>query len=198
MKLGLFASALLIASIHAIPLTFSNDLAPLYVSSDTELIANSYIVVLKDNLDASDIKDHATWIRSLSHSRDYLNPAMAGIEHVYDTPNLKGYSGRFDENVLRAIRQSDDVAFVEHNSMVYANDLQRNAPWGLSRISHVGALTFKNYQKYEHDPNAGEGVKVYVIDTGVNINHVDFEGRAVWGHTVPNGDNDEDGNGHGR
>jgi cerevisin len=37
----------------------------------------------------------------------------------------------------------------------------------------------------------------YVIDTGVNIKHEQFEGRAVWGATIPTGDEDEDGNGHG-
>jgi|SRR5277367_3393050 hypothetical protein len=37
----------------------------------------------------------------------------------------------------------------------------------------------------------------YIIDTGVNIKHEEFEGRAVWGATIPTGDEDEDGNGHG-
>ena len=36
-----------------------------------------------------------------------------------------------------------------------------------------------------------------MIDTGVNVNHEEFEGRAVWGATIPVGDEDEDGNGHG-
>lgn len=36
-----------------------------------------------------------------------------------------------------------------------------------------------------------------MIDTGTNIDHVDFEGRAHWGKTIPQGDNDADGNGHG-
>ena len=37
----------------------------------------------------------------------------------------------------------------------------------------------------------------YIIDTGVNIKHEEFEGRAHWGATIPTGDEDEDGNGHG-
>jgi cerevisin len=45
--------------------------------------------------------------------------------------------------------------------------------------------------------DGGEGVDVYVIDTGTNVDHVDFEGRAKWGKTIPQGDADEDGNGHG-
>jgi cerevisin len=40
-------------------------------------------------------------------------------------------------------------------------------------------------------------VDAYVIDTGTNIDHVDFEGRAHWGKTIPVGDEDVDGNGHG-
>src|SRR5277367_6760550 len=37
----------------------------------------------------------------------------------------------------------------------------------------------------------------YIIDTGVNIKHEEFEARAHWGATIPTGDEDEDGNGHG-
>lgn len=36
-----------------------------------------------------------------------------------------------------------------------------------------------------------------MIDTGTNVDHVDFEGRANWGKTIPQGDEDVDGNGHG-
>lgn len=48
-----------------------------------------------------------------------------------------------------------------------------------------------------YDDQGGDGVDVYVIDTGINVKHVEFEGRASWGKTVPENDEDEDGNGHG-
>ena len=51
--------------------------------------------------------------------------------------------------------------------------------------------------KYLYDSRGGEGITVYVIDTGVNIHHDDFGGRASWGKTIPQGDADIDGNGHG-
>ena len=38
---------------------------------------------------------------------------------------------------------------------------------------------------------------MYVIDTGINTAHEEFEGRASWGKTMPQNDEDEDGNGHG-
>ena len=75
--------------------------------------------------------------------------------------------------------------------------LEKNAPWGLARISHRKSLSFGTFNKYLYSADGGEGVDAYVIDTGTNIKHVDFEGRATWGKTIPRGDEDEDGNGHG-
>jgi cerevisin len=64
-------------------------------------------------------------------------------------------------------------------------------------MSHRKGLTFSDYNRYLYAADAGEGVDVYIIDTGTNIDHVDFEGRAHWGKTIPANDVDEDGNGHG-
>lgn len=80
---------------------------------------------------------------------------------------------------------------------------QRSAPWGLSRISHRPHLTLSTLMRYDystaslstsHDP---QGVDVYVVDTGINVAHVEFQGRAKWGKTIPSGSKDYDGNGHG-
>lgn len=76
-------------------------------------------------------------------------------------------------------------------------DVELSAPWGLARISHRDSLGFSTFNKYLYSADGGEGVDVYVIDTGTNYKHVDFEGRAKWGKTIPSGDVDEDGNGHG-
>ena len=76
-------------------------------------------------------------------------------------------------------------------------ETEKNAPWGLARISHRDSLSFGTWNKYLYAKDGGEGVDVYVIDTGTNYKHVDFEGRAHWGKTIPANDADEDGNGHG-
>ena len=77
------------------------------------------------------------------------------------------------------------------------SSLEKNAPWGLARISHRSSLSFGTFNKYLYSTDGGEGVDVYVIDTGTNVGHVDFEGRASWGKTIPANDEDADGNGHG-
>ncbi|KAI8887346.1 hypothetical protein K501DRAFT_212161 [Backusella circina FSU 941] len=208
MKVSILSGALLLAGYAtAIPMvkptTFSDGyVAPLYAPTHSEAVAGSYIVVLKSDLNEAQLTEHAEWINTLAMQSANVETLEGdysqGVEHVYEMPNLKGYSGRFDKRLVDAIRKSDQVAYVEEDSVVYASELQRTAPWGLSRISRREATTLRNFNKYEYDEKtAGEGIKVYVIDTGINVKHVDFEGRAVWGKTIPKNDEDLDGNGHG-
>lgn len=121
MKFSIIASALLVASaVNARPFTTNEEgtIAPLFVPPKVETVQDSYIVILKNHLAGQDIEEHAQWINSIVKENqkdemmlDWLNPHMTshGIEHVYDTPFIKGYAGRFDENILNAIRQSEDV-----------------------------------------------------------------------------------------
>ncbi|KEI36182.1 uncharacterized protein L969DRAFT_104740 [Mixia osmundae IAM 14324] len=131
-----------------------------------------------------------------------------GLKHKIKMPGFNAYSGHFSERVLDAIRASPLVAFVEKDITVQAldmpqdpsvgiTDIEKGAPWGLARISHRKPLSLGTFNKYEYAHDGGEGVDVYVIDTGVNINHEELEGRAKWGKTVPLNDVDQDANGHG-
>jgi len=89
------------------------------------------------------------------------------------------------------------VAYVEKDSKVYSEIVQYNAPWGLARISHREPLGFITFTTYKYDATAGSDVTFYIVDTGINIDHVDFGSRARWGHTVPDNDEDADNHGHG-
>lgn len=69
---------------------------------------------------------------------------------------------------------------------------QPNAPWGLGRISSRQ----RGNPNYYYDDSAGAGITAYDVDTGIDINHPDFEGRAIWGtNQVDNVNTDQ--NGHG-
>lgn len=89
-----------------------------------------------------------------------------------------------------------DVEFLEETAAA-GMTTENGAPWGLARISHRAALHLSTFTKYLYDSRGGEGVTAYIIDTGINIDHVEFEGRAKWGKTIPKNDVDKDGNGHG-
>jgi cerevisin len=174
---------------------------------EADVISEQYLVVFKNTAEDSSIDYHHECIKHVISTekvkfekrsgKGYMQELVSGIRHTYNFENLKGYSGRFSDDVLQKIRESDEVAYVEKDQTVYASELQKNAPWGLSRISHRDHLSFGTFNKYPYDDVAGEGVTAYIIDTGVNTNHTDFEDRAVWGATIPDGDEDIDGNGHG-
>jgi subtilisin family serine protease len=60
--------------------------------------------------------------------------------------------------------------------------VQANAPWGLSRLTARSTLPSHGPYSYTYpDKAVGEGVVAYVVDTGINIDHVEFEGRATRG-----------------
>ncbi|PHH90183.1 hypothetical protein CDD83_4314 [Cordyceps sp. RAO-2017] len=139
---------------------------------------------------------------------------FAGMKHTYRIGELfRGYAGHFHESTIEEIRKHPDVEYVEPDITVHITrpvdsdqpaaedecdgDLEKEAPWGLARVSHRDRLNFGSFSKYLYASDAGEGVDAYVIDTGCNTEHVDFDGRAHWGKTIPVGDADEDGNGHG-
>jgi len=44
---------------------------------------------------------------------------------------------------------------------------------------------------------SGQGIDIYIIDTGILTTHTDFEGRARWGKAFADGGSLTDGNGHG-
>ncbi|EWC43635.1 hypothetical protein DRE_01522 [Drechslerella stenobrocha 248] len=80
---------------------------------------------------------------------------------------------------------------------------QSSATWGLSRISStepiqvfVGQAVTDSSFKYRFDRSGGAGVDVYVLDTGLNVAHVDFGGRAKILFSAF-GDDGRDTDGHG-
>src|SRR5262249_40674647 len=100
------------------------------------------------------------------------------VKHTYNITNtLKGYSGTFSRNVIDVLRKDPSVAYIEPDQEVSICEQEKNAPWGLARISHRESLGFSTFNKYDYDARGGEGVTAYVIDTGVNVNHEEFEGR---------------------
>ncbi|KAF5322085.1 hypothetical protein D9619_002107 [Psilocybe cf. subviscida] len=160
-------------------------------------INNSYIVMLKNDLPAALFATHMNFLENAHGANPLMGEDFSGVQQVYDG-HITGYAGRFAPGVVEQIRRMPEVAYVEKDQIVKIQEIatQKSAPWGLGRISHRNKLSLSTFNKYLHEPQGGEGVDVYVIDTGIYIGHVEFEGRARWGKTIPQ-DVDEDGNGHG-
>lgn len=201
--------------VTAAPSFVSDKVAPLFSSLSSAQIPNSYIVVFKKHVTETSAGDHHNWLDQIHNqaetqrtelrkrSQSPINDLFQGLKHKYNIAGrFIGYSGHFDDQVIEEVRKHPDVEFVEKDSIVHTLNLgdeqvEKQAPWGLARISHRNHLNFGNYNKYLYASGTGKGVDVYVIDTGTFIEHHEFEGRASWGKTIPLNDFDEDGNGHG-
>ncbi|KAG0240124.1 serine protease 1 [Mortierella sp. GBAus27b] len=200
-KLSTVAALLMASSAVAFPSFIKSDrLAPVVSSMNADVVPDSYLVVFKDGMRA---EEHSSWVHDLHkrdlHANGFWDSFTSGIKHVYDMDNFQGLSGRFRPDVLDEIRKNPAVDYIERDQIVYASEIatQNRAPWGLARISHRKGLTLGTFNKYDHNPNGGDGVTVFVLDTGINTSHKEFEGRASWGKTVITGDDEEDHNGHG-
>ncbi|TEB20079.1 serine protease [Coprinellus micaceus] len=112
---------------------------------------------------------------------------------------LNGFSGNFDAATLAALAKNPGVAGIVEDGIVKTTATALNEPWGLSRINskaRLGCLDKALTYTYKYDDRAGQGVDIYVIDTGIRITHQDFGGRAKWARTF-GGYANADGNGHG-
>ncbi|ORZ30366.1 peptidase S8/S53 domain-containing protein [Catenaria anguillulae PL171] len=98
--------------------------------------------------------------------------------------------------VLEAIQAIPYVVGVEQQTVGRIAASQNRAPWGLVRISSRDKPKYTSPFVYAGDAT-GEGVTAYVVDSGVEIEHPDFGGRAVRGWKASRNFKDGDYHGHG-
>ncbi|KAI1770405.1 peptidase S8/S53 domain-containing protein [Hypoxylon cercidicola] len=170
--LALLPLALAVPSKREIP-------APVIKPLGAQLIEGKYIVKMKAGAKADSVQSS---IQSVSSDADF----------VYSSNKFQGFAGSLSAEELEALQNNDDVDFIEQDAIVTIQATQENADWGLARLSSSdpGSTT------YTYDDTAGEGTCAYVIDTGIYVDHEDFEGRATFLSNQVDDDN-TDGNGHG-
>ncbi|CAG8532614.1 15931_t:CDS:2, partial [Cetraspora pellucida] len=67
----------------------------------------------------------------------------------------------------------------------------------LPNLDHIDQSDLPLDGYYNYPGSKGEGVTIYVVDTGINVNHSEFGGRATHGGTFCDGCPDFDDHGHG-
>jgi len=150
-----------------------------------EVIPDSYIIVFKDGILEEDYSAQ-------------INNAIINYEvsHKY-THALKGFASTLTAEQLKEVRSNPHVAYVEEDQVMSASVCSSPVAvntWGLTRIAEA-KMSLDGF--YSYPTQAGEGVVAYIVDTGVYIEHNDFEGRARFGFKATPSWSDTDRNGHG-
>lgn len=124
------------------------------VSTQSHIISDSYLVVLQDHLEDHEVERHHAHVHALHQHHQQLvsaqsegagaGPQLEGLVHKFNIGKkankqarqaLKGYSGKFNAATLDAIRAMRDVKYVEHDSVVWATEIERGAPWVRSNFT---------------------------------------------------------------
>ncbi|KAF2853214.1 subtilisin-like protein, partial [Plenodomus tracheiphilus IPT5] len=164
----------LLTAAYAIPLTGNGD---------DDLIPGKYIVKFSEDI-------HTSAIQNIKSS------IVAPIDHDYSFLGFNGFAATLSPDEYTKLQKSKLVQYIQQDAIVSVKAIndQYNATWGLSRISH---LENKNGSTYSYDDSAGEGTCAYVIDTGIETDHPEFEGRAQFLVDLSGENKLLDGLGHG-
>ncbi|ROT42394.1 proteinase R [Sodiomyces alkalinus F11] len=162
-----------------------------------EIITGEWIVTLKPYANEALEDEHISYIND--RNNDPGTHFHCRVRDRFCLPELRGYTAKFDDETKAELEDRAEVATIEPVQIYrHCATVQSGAPWGLARISTRTRLPATGPYDYRYDAT-GEGSVAYVIDTGINDAHVEFEGRATKGAKFvslgPAGD--EDVNGHG-
>jgi subtilisin family serine protease len=175
-----------LAACSDVPVTSTSSLAPTSASfakgGDGIPIPGRYIVRFRD--DEPDVDGRAGRLATRHAGR---------IRHLYRSA-LKGMTLELSDAAVAALRNDPSVLSVEQDQTITISATQTGATWGIDRIDQR-TLPLSGSYVYNAD---GSGVTVYIIDTGMNLSHTEFTGRASTGYdAVTAGGTAADCNGHG-
>ncbi|KAK4241166.1 serine protease [Achaetomium macrosporum] len=162
-------------------------------------IPNRYIVVYNDSFSHDEVTAHqATVIKTISKrnigKRSLTGRTLSTTVNTFMINKWHAMALDADDLTINDIYAAKEVSYIEQDAYVSINEkqMQTQATSGLARISHAQAGS----RGYVFDSSAGQGITVYVVDTGIRVTHSEFEGRATFAANFAD-NTDDDLNGHG-
>ncbi|KAJ7863371.1 peptidase S8/S53 domain-containing protein [Mycena leptocephala] len=190
-------------------------------------IPDQYIVTFDTS---ADLGAHLTQLQDFINANKNCTTLNNTVDTKDDYSFIKFYAGTFDGRVMGFISKAQGVQSIERSRLVTdqspdgsrppvtssRSSLERRrsgAPWNLERISHGGnplssgpspgpkSATSQDWTYFAGDRADGEGVAIYIVDTGIKATHPEIAqnvksvGDDFLVHSVPG--SMDDTNGHG-
>lgn len=104
----------------------------------------------------------------------------------------KSFKPRRNRKVIKKPDEQLEYEIADYDTLKYGKQNVVNNLFGIDSLDgNIDGV-------YHYPLNGGENVNAYVIDTGIDTDHPEFEGRATWGGSfVSREPQHVDGNGHG-
>ncbi|SPO02074.1 related to alkaline protease (oryzin) [Cephalotrichum gorgonifer] len=171
----------------------------------TDIIPDRYMVVWNNSYSAEEIESKQALVmgdirkRNINKRSDLSGALLSTDSRAFRIRNFKGMVFDSDSRMLLSIADQPEVAYIEAVTRVQASAVaaQQNAPLGLIRMSAETLDQDGVDNGYIFDTSGGEGITVYVVDTGILTTHTEFQDRATFGANFISGAEDTDDNGHG-
>ncbi|KAG8436869.1 hypothetical protein GDO86_007815 [Hymenochirus boettgeri] len=127
-------------------------------------MTGQYIVVLKENIHKSQTERTIRRLQTRAAKRGYLTK----IVHIFHEL-FRGFVVKMSSDLLEMALKLQHVDYIEEDSYVFAQSI----PWNLDRIVPIQPTA-----NHFNPPNAGDSVEVYLLDTSIQSNHREIEGKV--------------------
>lgn len=89
--------------------------------ANSDIVKGKYIVIMNPDIDAPNLNDHLGWVEDIharSLSRRGAGANERGVDKVW-SDTWKGYSGEFDPETIKEIKNSDEVSLTFPNPALH-------------------------------------------------------------------------------